>query len=382
MPCTLEYHLSPHNVRCERLKTSTYAAVEAAIGGHYQGHYPSVTVYGGLVERCMLEAHIRATKGGYYLMKAHAATQPSPVAGGGTADERRTIGLMAAIFGVLLLLGIFVDEPIEHALYVPHNVIATLITTVGIYPFAASVVLFMGVACERTVHSDKSMILKIVFGIITITLALLVGYAGASFLTDEDCLGGIMPAIGESGTAKLVLSLIVEWPLFLVGWQLANRNDDKTLAKKAVCFTVVVLAAFAVMQMTKGIFNRPRYRVVAEGFEGVGFVPWYKISPDPADLIAAYGLKANDFRSFPSGHAVLSISVISILLSLSWLIPSLRGKEVKLCWMGFAFAVVIMFTRMLLGAHYLSDVCAGALIGLVFVFIYDVLQRRIGTSVG
>lgn len=313
-------------------------------------------------------------------MKARTETRISPAARGGSAGEQRAIASMAALFGVLLLLGTFVDKPIAQALYVPHNTIATLVTTVGIYPFAASVVLFMGVVCERTVHSEKNTLLKVIIGVTTIALALLVGYAGASFLTDEDCLGGIMPAISESGIAKLALSLIAEWPLFWVGWQLAQRNDDKALLKKAVCFTVVVLAAFVCMQMTKGIFNRPRYRIVAEGFEGVGFVPWYKISPDPANLIATYGLKANDFRSFPSGHAVLSISTISIMLSLAWLIPSLRGKEVKLCWIGFAFAVVIMFTRMLLGAHYLSDVCAGALIGLVFVYIYDVLQRRIGAS--
>lgn len=313
-------------------------------------------------------------------MKARIETRTSPFAGGVSTDERRAIGLMAAIFGVLLFLGTFVDKPIAQALYMPHNVIATLITTIGIYPFAASLVLFMGVACERTVHSEKSTVLKVILGVITVALALLVGYAGASFLTDEDCLGGIMPTIGESSIAKLALSLIVEWPLFWVGWQLAKRNDDKTLAKKAVCFTLVALATFVVMQTTKGIFNRPRYRVVVEGFEGVGFVPWYKISPNPANLIATYGLKANDFRSFPSGHSVLSISTISIMLSLSWLIPSLRGKEVQLCWTGFAFACVIMLTRILLGAHYLSDVCAGALMGLVFVFIYDVLQRRIKTS--
>jgi membrane-associated phospholipid phosphatase len=76
----------------------------------------------------------------------------------------------------------------------------------------------------------------------------------------------------------------------------------------------------------------------------------------------------------------MSISTISILLSLAWLVPSLRNKKALLCWAGFAFAVVIMFTRMVLGAHYLSDVSAGALLGLVLVFLNDALQRRIGSS--
>jgi membrane-associated phospholipid phosphatase len=39
-----------------------------------------------------------------------------------------------------------------------------------------------------------------------------------------------------------------------------------------------------------------------------------------------YGLAKGEFSSFPSGHAILSSSVIYILFSLSWIVPALRGR--------------------------------------------------------
>jgi membrane-associated phospholipid phosphatase len=293
------------------------------------------------------------------------------------SGERRALAVMAAALGILLLVGTFLDEGIAQALYSPHNVPATIVTTVGIYPLTAAIVLFMGTAFQRVAHSQKGKGVKVVLAAACALIGLFVGFVGAASLLDVDCLGGLVPSLNKNYVVAAVLSLTIEWPLFLVGWKLAKRSDDERLLRRAVCLVVVLLAAFAFMQLTKGVFNRPRYRTVAEGLEGVGFVPWYRISPNPAELMARYGLEASEFRSFPSGHAILSISTISTLLSLTWLFPGLREKRVGLCWAGFAFAVVIMFTRMLLGAHYLSDVCAGALIGLGFVFVYDALQRRI-----
>ncbi|MDD5193437.1 MAG: phosphatase PAP2 family protein [Candidatus Nanoarchaeia archaeon] len=57
--------------------------------------------------------------------------------------------------------------------------------------------------------------------------------------------------------------------------------------------------------------------------------------------------------SFPSGHAVLVFAVLPIL-----------NKEFKIFrWIWLAFAVLVCFSRLYFGMHYLSDVLAGAVIG-------------------
>lgn len=303
-------------------------------------------------------------------------------AGTGRSDEWRSLLAMMAFFGVALLLGTFVDEPFARAVYMPLNVPLTLVTTVGIYPFATAIVLFLGVALERVAHSGKGQVYKVALGAVTLLLALFVGFVGGASLVDGDCLGSLFPGLSRNYAVIAVLSAVLEWPMIPIGWRLASQSDDKLLLRKAVCLVIVLLLAFAAMQVGKAVFHRPRFRAVAQGLEGVGFVPWYTISPDPADLMSKYDLTLNEFRSFPSGHAILSISTISILLSLTWLFPGLRTKRVQLCWAGFAFAIVIIVTRLLLGAHYISDVSAGALIGLVCVLVYEVTQRRIAGSAG
>ena len=112
--------------------------------------------------------------------------------------------------------------------------------------------------------------------------------------------------------------------------------------------------------------------------QGINFVPWYVISPDPSALIAQYNLDPNEFVSFPSGHGVLSSSSICAILSLTWFFPQLRDKRMNLCIGGFVFCFIVLCSRIVLGAHYLSDVSAGAIMGLLFVLIYSFAQNAIG----
>ena len=113
-----------------------------------------------------------------------------------------------------------------------------------------------------------------------------------------------------------------------------------------------------------------------EGHEEIGFLPWYKTFDDYKLMIEKYGIDAGEFRSFPSGHSILSISMVFILQSLSWFSAKLKNKKMLLGAMGLVFAMIIMFTRLVLGAHYLSDVSAGAIIGTVLSIIYTVIVGK------
>ena len=131
------------------------------------------------------------------------------------------------------------------------------------------------------------------------------------------------------------------------------------------------------MTMIKDIFGRPRFRSVAVGYEGVDFVPWYTPFTKVAEMKEKYGLASSEFRSFPSGHGVFVVTTVYILLSLSWFFKKLQTKRGLLLGIGFSYAVIIMFTRMVLGAHYLSDVSAGGIIGMIFLLAFTFIMRRL-----
>jgi undecaprenyl-diphosphatase len=74
----------------------------------------------------------------------------------------------------------------------------------------------------------------------------------------------------------------------------------------------------------------------------------------PFDALNIINLIPETDSSFPSGHATAVFSTLAVL-----------DKEFpKLVWFWVGFACFIAFTRLYLGVHYLSDLAAGAFVGL------------------
>ena len=60
----------------------------------------------------------------------------------------------------------------------------------------------------------------------------------------------------------------------------------------------------------------------------------------------------------------------------SMFFKQLKGKETLLFYIGFAWTLLMGFSRMLVGAHYLSDVCMGALIVTVVYYITNEIALK------
>ena len=286
------------------------------------------------------------------------------------STEYVILAAMTVFFIALMVVGTFYDEAIDAKLFMPKNVPVTLITTLGMYPFAAAIVLFLGVLFERVVHGKTKKGAKIVLGALIVLFAIFVGFIGSGSIVDRDCLGSIFPSLNRNIPVILIISPIIEYPLFFLGYKLAGKTVDERLGRKALVTVLILCAAFTINRTLKGIVCRPRYRSVVLGYEEVGFVPWYSPFKGAEEMMVKYSLDKGEFRSFPSGHGILSMSVIIILISLTWLLPKLKEKRIALIIGGFIFSVVIMFTRLVLGAHYLTDVCVGAIVALILTFIH------------
>jgi membrane-associated phospholipid phosphatase len=159
-------------------------------------------------------------------------------------------------------------------------------------------------------------------------------WAAAWHCVSIDAIVGLLNPIG-SGVTLLMLCVA----LALLGRTCARSRVCEAGYLGALAFMVAGLVEYAL----KYVVGRPR----------------------PA---AAGPLVGPEFDSFPSGHAT---SVFAVATVLGAVYPRLR-------WPLYTLAAAIALGRVYLARHHLSDVVAGALIGLV---IASLLLRHRGLTV-
>ncbi|RJQ33066.1 phosphatase PAP2 family protein [Candidatus Parcubacteria bacterium] len=80
--------------------------------------------------------------------------------------------------------------------------------------------------------------------------------------------------------------------------------------------------------------------------------------------------------SFPSAHAAIAIAFYGLILYLVW--KNIKKKSMlPVLIFGDLFIILIGFSRLYLGAHYLSDVIAGYLLGAFWMYLPIYLYSKI-----
>ncbi len=160
-------------------------------------------------------------------------------------------------------------------------------------------------------------------------------YSFFRFLTDFGSSAWILIGTGIGG---IVLSSII-WSS--EGFGRIRRNFSYFADANFMFFTVAVSGI--VINLTKNTIGRARPHLMEE----LG-PHWFEF--------AAF---TSRYASFPSGH---STTFGALCMGLALLFPKYRAAF-------FAFAVLGGFSRMMLSAHYLSDVMAGLACGMGFSFL-------------
>lgn len=157
---------------------------------------------------------------------------------------------------------------------------------------------------------------------------------------------------------------------------LGTAKIDKKVMAKLVVLAAIMLVALAISQLfttvMKKMWSRQRFRNMPEDSYS-GFTPWYKpnwFKNGSGDFVSDFaGAHDEDaFKSFPSGHT--SAAAMSFLIIV---IPEIFDKLKKYkVWFYVVPAVytfAVALSRIVLRAHFLSDVLFGALVGTGSVFI-------------
>lgn len=284
---------------------------------------------------------------------------------------------MACIFAVTFLIGTFLDIKIAPVIFSDSNLVALWMSTIGLYIFCAAFAFYFGALLTQAINVPEKKNNKILFGLLVTVLGIIVLLICGGSVLDINNLGGIFPSVGKEAPEMIIMLLIGLLPVSVIGFMSCRKRKDVHLLKHLILVLSAMSITFLTYEFVKAGLPRPRYRLIARGYEEIGFHKWFDPIKNKAELIAKYGIVKDDFKSFPSGHTANSVANAFIFPSLALVYPKLKDRYTLLFVMGLIVALLTLLSRMILGAHFLSDISAGGFIASVFAALYYRLRRTI-----
>jgi len=270
------------------------------------------------------------------------------------------------IIAVLLTLGGLFDLSLAERLYSPNIVMAQVLEGVGIFPpffiFAATFALLFFVIDEKKRYP---LLKKILCAAITAVAYFLYGFMAIN----ETVLAVFWLNCTVGAAAALVFTPLT---LFLMSKVKADRRKD--LAIFLIFASIVcVIADILIVNGMKFIWGRPRYREMVVDDDLI-FSPWYHLN----------GFSLHGHHSFPSGHTA-SAGALFVFCALGEVFPNWKEKEGFLAFVAALYTITMAFSRMVLGAHFLSDVTAGFAISFVTYavarYLYFKMQSPVHSAI-
>ncbi len=146
-----------------------------------------------------------------------------------------------------------------------------------------------------------------------------------------------------------------------------NSASDETLRRLprfAVVTVCSILAAMLLVQLLKNPVGRMRYRAMNVIGDWSGYTRWYVAGgqPDKEWMRATFGT-SDAFKSFPSGHTrAAAATFYLIFLSDAAGVKNRRVRGGLWCF-AVLFTGLVAVSRIVVGAHFFSDVLVGGTIG-------------------
>lgn len=147
--------------------------------------------------------------------------------------------------------------------------------------------------------------------------------------------------------ASILTKLGVSWGVFPVVTVLSSRLLLQRRWRALIYIFITLMGSTLINRTAKGLLHRVRPHLWNSSFP-----------PEP------------EF-AFPSGHAMSSMTLVAVLVVLSW---RSRWRWLTLAF-GSVFVVAIAWTRLYLGVHFPSDIVAGWMVSVAWAIAVSLVVR-------
>ena len=284
--------------------------------------------------------------------------------------------IVLGIFIIGFILGSFLDLQLSTAIFSEKNGFGLFLSTIGTMPGYGCLAVIGGglfaVGLTKREWRLPYMIILMLLGIgATITS---IYFSGREFFGENGFYGVAPEWVGYFIALPFMLGL------FYLGYGMARKSDNNRLWLLLIVMAVAIFIALVPgVTALKSIFHRPRFRTaVYYGYSD--FHNWWQPCKNYKEIIATSELTKEEFKSFPSGHAGASAVFMLSVIFLPLVNIKYEKIQLPLFYGGLAWTLLIAWSRIFVGAHFLSDVSMGGILTMVCALVayYVVMRDKIG----
>lgn len=279
-----------------------------------------------------------------------------------------------SLFGIAILgivFGSFFDLQINQAIYSVNNGFGIAMSAFGCLP------VYIGLSCYGAGYfiiglKQKNMWARIgliILGIIAIVASI---YFQADMIVSVNAFN-IQDMFWYVG---IPIGIVIAGLGCWLGYHLFIRFENiRQLLIILLIAPLVLLMATLIVNITKGIMCRPRFRFLYTYASTMSdYRNWWETGTSVKDAyINTMGVTSEEFKSFPSGHTATIFSLIPFLVYLPKINEKYCKYETILFYIGLIWILLVAFSRILVGAHFLTDVSFGLLIGVAIFTCFDLV---------
>ena len=305
--------------------------------------------------------------------------------------KKKKIVAYTTVFGILsvvMVLGTVFDLQISSAVselsageYYSDNVLLNFFETFGetvLYGFIS----FAGTTfylSAKNLFKNKTAVVSVIVLSVAVTVG--INAFGASrvikYLAEhysfENRLDGVLPVI------LYALSGVT----FLGVWYLiVSKINKDTLKSLAIWSLIVIFTAIIsqiIVQGLKPVFSRVRFRSMNYAGNFEYYTQWFKcgkLSAESKEYFNAL-VGTDAYKSFPSGHTA-SAAITFTLMSLPGFVSGLDRRlwRVFFAVLSFGYTSVIALSRIIIGAHFLTDVTFATSVSFLSYVLSGLIVRK------
>ncbi len=280
-------------------------------------------------------------------------------------QNKITLLILICVLILLTVIGSLYDYEISSLVYLGEtpsdNLFGIIFAFIGIIPtfvgwsFLGSSILFFS---NQKGHTKRKRYLLTALAVLLFVLSFFY-FCNTLFLVNERAFPVHWAIAYSIGVITIVL-------VAMLGYKLTQKSNNPNLLKMVLTLTFVSLITMLIIMITKEIMDRPRFRFIEQMNNADLFINWWQNGKHLKDQLQTQ-IVSDEFSSFPSGHSAYSMFAIFIFPLLSEYCPKLKKHPFFLFLLGLLWWVLTAFSRITVGAHYLTDV---SIAGLITIVVY------------